>query len=67
MIGVASVFYFLGLRSLPVSVAAAFSNSSMVITVMLSVIVLHQPLTRARGGAMVLTLLGVTVLALSVG
>ncbi len=67
MIGLASVLYFLGLRDLPVSVAAAFSNSSMVVTVMLSVIVLHQPLTRARGGAMVLTLLGVTLLALSVG
>lgn len=67
LIGVASVLYFLGLRGLPVSVAAAFANSSMVVTVMLSVVVLHQPLTRVRGGAMLVTLLGVTLLALSVG
>jgi drug/metabolite transporter (DMT)-like permease len=34
MVGVASVSYFLGLRSLPVSVAAAASNSYIVITVL---------------------------------
>ncbi len=67
LIGVASVLYFLGLRGLPVSVAAGFANSSMVVTVLLTVIVSHQPLTRARGPAMVLTLFGVTLLALSVG
>ncbi len=67
MIGVASVFYFLGLRGLPVSVAAAFANSSMVVTVLLSIVVLHQPLTLTRSGAMALTLTGATLLALSVG
>jgi drug/metabolite transporter (DMT)-like permease len=67
MIGVASVFYFLGLRGLPVSIAAASSNAYIVVTVLLSTIVLRQPLTRARGGAMALTLLGVTLLALSAG
>jgi drug/metabolite transporter (DMT)-like permease len=66
-IGVASVFYFLGLRGLPVSVAAASSNGYMVVTVILSTVVLHRPLTRARGGAIALTLLGVTLLALSAG
>ena len=65
MIGIASVFYFLGLHNLPVSVAAASSNAYIVVTVMLSTIVLHQPLTRARVGAIALTLLGVTILALS--
>lgn len=65
MIGVASVFYFLGLRGLPVSVAAASSNGYIVVTVMLSTLVLRQPLTRARVGAIVLTVLGVTLLALS--
>jgi uncharacterized membrane protein len=65
MIGLASVFYFLGLRSLPVSVAAASSNASIVVTVLLSTVVSHQRLTRMRGGAMVLMLLGVTMLALS--
>ncbi|MEP6753281.1 MAG: EamA family transporter [Candidatus Dormiibacterota bacterium] len=65
MIGAASVFYFLGLRGLPVSVAAASSNAYVIITVLLSTVVLRQPLTRVRGGAIALTLLGVTLLALS--
>ena len=65
MIGAASVFYFLGLRGLPVSVAAAASNASVVVTVVLSAIFLHQPLSRARGTAIALTLLGATLLALS--
>lgn len=67
MIGIASVFYFLGLAGLPVSVAAASSNAYIIVTVVLSTIFLRQPLTRDRGGAIVLTLLGVTSLALSVG
>jgi len=45
-IGAASVFYFLGLRGLPVSVAAA-SNASVVVTVCCRLF-LHQPLGRAR-------------------
>jgi drug/metabolite transporter (DMT)-like permease len=65
MIGIASVFYFLGLAGLPVSVAAASSNAYIIVTVLLSTIFLRQPLTRDRGGAIVLTLLGVTSLALS--
>ena len=65
MIGIASVFYFLGLQGLPVSVAAATSNAYIVITVVLSSIFLRQSLTRARGAAIALTLLGVTQLALS--
>jgi len=65
MIGTASVFYFLGLRELPVSVAATSSNAYVVVTVGLSALFLHEPLSRARGGAMALTLLGVTLLALS--
>ena len=67
MIGAASVFYFLGLRGLPVSVASAASNASVVVTVVLSAIFLHQPLGRARGAALALTLLGATLLALSTG
>jgi drug/metabolite transporter (DMT)-like permease len=64
MVGAASVSYFLGLRSLPVSVAAAASNSYIVIAVLLSTLVLHQPMTKTRGGAIILTLAGVTLLAL---
>ena len=65
MIGTASVFYFLGLRGLPVSVASAASNSSVVVTVVLSAVFLHQRLGRARGAAIALTLLGATLLAFS--
>lgn len=64
VVGVASVSYFLGLRGLPVSVAAAASNAYIVITVLLSTVVLRQPLTMARAGAIALTLGGVTLLAL---
>lgn len=67
MIGVASVFYFLGLRDLPISIAAASSNAYIVVTVLLSTIALRQSLTRATGGAIALTLIGVTLLALSAG
>ena len=67
MIGIASVFYFLGLRGLPVSVASATSNASVIVTVVLSAIFSHQPLGRARGAAIALTLLGATLLALSTG
>jgi bacterial/archaeal transporter family protein len=67
MIGTASVFYFLGLRGLPVSVASAASNASVIVTVVLSAIFLHQRLGRARSAAIALTLLGATLLALSTG
>jgi drug/metabolite transporter (DMT)-like permease len=64
MVGVASVSYFLGLRSLPVSVAAAASNSYIIVVVVLSTIVLHQPMTKVRVGAIIITLGGATLLAL---
>jgi len=64
MIGAASVFYFFGLRGLPVSVAAASSNAYILITVLLSTLVLHQPLTKVRVGAIALTLGGVTLLGM---
>ena len=67
MIGVGSVFYFLGLAGLPVSVASALSNASMVVTVILWTFVLRQPMTRLRGGAMALMLGGVSLLAFSPG
>jgi hypothetical protein len=43
------------------------SNAYVVVTVGLSAIFLRQPLTRARGGAIALVLLGITQLALSAG
>jgi drug/metabolite transporter (DMT)-like permease len=54
------VFYFLGLRRLPVSVASAASNASVIVTVVLSAIFLHQPLGHAQGAALALTLLWAT-------
>jgi drug/metabolite transporter (DMT)-like permease len=67
MIGIASVFYFLGLRGLQVSVAAAASNAYVIVTVVLSAVFLRQPLSRAQDVAIALTLLGATLLALSAG
>jgi drug/metabolite transporter (DMT)-like permease len=66
MIGLASVLYFLALRGLPVSVAAALSNASVLITIALSTKFLGQRMTRQRRVAIALTILGVTMLALSV-
>jgi drug/metabolite transporter (DMT)-like permease len=65
MIGTASVFYFLGLQGLPVTVASAAANASVVVTVVLSAVFLRQPLGRARGAGVALTLLGATLLGLS--
>ena len=65
MIGVGSVFYFLGLGGLPVSVASALSNASMVVTVILSTLFLGQPLTAGRAEAMALMLAGVSLLAIA--
>lgn len=66
MIGLASVLYFLALRGLPVSVASALSNASVLITVALSTWFLGQRLTKQRGLAIGLTILGVSLLAISV-
>lgn len=63
MIGIASVLYFLALRGLPVSVAAALSNASVIVTVALSAVFLRQRLNRQKALAIALTLLGVTTLA----
>jgi drug/metabolite transporter (DMT)-like permease len=65
MIGVGSVFYFLGLGNLPVSIAAATSNAYIVVTVLLSTAILRQPLTRSKAAAMAMTLVGVGLLAVS--
>lgn len=67
LIGIASVLYFLGLRGLPVSIAAAMSNAYIVVTVVLSGVVLREPLTPSKAGGIVMTLAGASVLALSAG
>jgi drug/metabolite transporter (DMT)-like permease len=67
MIGVGSIFYFLGLQGLPVSVAAATSNAYTVVTILLSTVVLHEVLAWPKRMGIVVTLLGVTLLAYSAG
>jgi uncharacterized membrane protein len=67
MIGVGSIFYFLGLQGLPVSAAAAMSNAYMVVTILLSTLVLHEVLAWPKRIGIVFTLLGVTLLAYSAG
>jgi drug/metabolite transporter (DMT)-like permease len=59
MIGVASIFYFLGLQGLPLSIAAATSNAYMVVTILLATLVLHEVLVWPTCIGIVLTLLGV--------
>lgn len=63
MIGVGSIFYFLGLTKLPVSVAATIANGYIVITVVLSILVLHDSMTLPKALGIVLTIAGVTLLA----
>jgi drug/metabolite transporter (DMT)-like permease len=67
LIGVGSVAYFLGLGGLPVSVAAASSNTSVVVSAILSAVFLGQGLSAIRIAAIGLTLVGVTLLAISAG
>lgn len=67
MIGLGSIAYFLGLQQLPVSVAAAVSNAYMVVTVLLSIVVLHEVLPWAKWIGIALTLAGVTLLAYGAG
>jgi|SRR5579884_523248 len=67
MLGLGSIFYFLGLQRLPVSVAAAGSNAYMVVTVLLSIVVLHEVLARPKRVGIALTVAGVTLLAYGVG
>jgi drug/metabolite transporter (DMT)-like permease len=63
--GLAVIFYFLALNRLPVSVAAPTSNSYVVLTVLLSVVLLGESLGWRRIGGIVLTLAGVALLAAS--
>lgn len=65
MIGLGSIFYFLGLTRLPVSVAVGAANAYVVVTVLLSVFIGHAGLPRAKGLAIVLTLVGITLFVLS--
>lgn len=63
--GLAVIFYFLALYRLPVSVAAPMSNSYVILTVVLSVVLLGESLGQRRVGGMVLTLAGLALLAVA--
>lgn len=63
MMGIGSVAYFLGLRHLPVSVAATLSVTYIVITVILSMLFLHDTVTLPKVAGVVLTVAGVLLLS----
>lgn len=63
--GLAVICYFLALNRLPVSVAAPMSNSYVILTVVLSVVLLGETLSWRRLAGMALTLAGVTLLAVA--
>lgn len=63
LFGAAGIFYFLGLRDLPVAVAAPTANSYVVLTVLLSSLFLGQTLDWRRVAGIAVTLVGVAILA----
>ncbi len=64
MIGAGSIFYYLALAHLPVSVAAALANTYVVVTVVLAVPVFHHPLTLRKAGGVLAMVTGVVLLTL---
>jgi len=65
MIGVGSIFYYLGLTRLPISIAVGAANGYVVVTVLLSVLIGHAALTWSTRLAITLTVAGVMLFALS--
>lgn len=63
LIGVGAVFYFLGLVRLPVSVAATVANTYVVVTLVLSIFLLHDSLNWPKGIGLALTIAGVMLLS----
>ena len=64
MIGAGSVFYYLALVHLPVSIAAALANTYVLVTVVLAVPVFHQRVTWHKAGGVLAMLVGVVLLTL---
>ncbi|MGI8825692.1 MAG: EamA family transporter [Chloroflexota bacterium] len=65
MIGLGSIFYFLGLTRLPISIAVGAANGYVVVTVLLSVLIGHAALTWSTRLAFAFTVAGVALFALS--
>lgn len=64
LFGLSALGYYLGLEHLPVSVAATLSNTSVLVTVALTVAVRREKITRPQVAGAVATLAGVSLLAL---
>lgn len=64
MMGLGSIFYYLGLQHLPVSVAAPLSNTYVLIPLLLSILFLHASITPFKITGILATLLGVTLLVI---
>ncbi|MGH2449522.1 MAG: EamA family transporter [Chloroflexota bacterium] len=63
LIGAGSVFYFVGLQKLPVSVAVTVANAYILVTVALSLFFLHDRLTVIKGLGILATVVGVSLLS----
>lgn len=63
LLGLGSLLYFLGLRHLPVTVAATIGTGYVVVTAVLAVIFLHEPVTLIKVAGVLLTIAGVAMLA----
>lgn len=64
MIGAGSIFYYLALAHLPVSVAAALANTYVLVTMVLAALVFHQPMTLRKAGGVLAMLAGIVLLTL---
>jgi drug/metabolite transporter (DMT)-like permease len=62
LLGLGGVAYYLGLEELPVSVAAALSNTNVLVTMALAVLVRHQAMTFVQAAGAAATLAGVSLL-----
>jgi drug/metabolite transporter (DMT)-like permease len=65
MIGLGSIFYFLGLTRLPLSIAVGAANGYVVVTILLAVVVGKEGLSWSKQLAIALTLAGVILFAFS--
>jgi drug/metabolite transporter (DMT)-like permease len=64
LLGLGALGYYLGLVRLPVSVAATLSNTSVLVTVALAVVVRHQAITPRQVAGAAATLAGVSLLTI---
>lgn len=64
VIGLGVIFYYLGLTRLPVSVAATLSNTYVVVPFALAVLLGHASVSRPKVAGLLVTLAGVSLLAL---